>query len=138
MRLIDADALMEKLNGIWDCNDMVFEPVDGCCIDADCKSCRWRETIEYVKRLVQNQTTITPWRGVEEPPEMKETKELPGFFMSGLCALFDRYSKVFDLGYATRSNYMGGGIKWHSVYATRPTHWMPIEFPIGFQKKEDA
>ena len=60
MRPIDADALMEKLNGIWDCNDMTFEPVDGCCIDADCKSCRWRETIEYVKRLVQNQTTIVP------------------------------------------------------------------------------
>lgn len=59
MRLIDADALMEKLNGIWDCNDMTFAPVDGCCIDADCKSCRWRETIEYVKRLVQNQTTIS-------------------------------------------------------------------------------
>lgn len=58
--LIDADVLMEKLNGIWDCNDMTFAPVDGCCIDADCKSCRWRETIEYVKRLVQNQTTIVP------------------------------------------------------------------------------
>ena len=61
MRLIDADALMEKLNGIWDCNDMTFAPVDGCCIDADCKSCRWRETIEYVKRLVQNQPTVSPW-----------------------------------------------------------------------------
>lgn len=70
MRPIDADALMEKLNGIWDCNDMVFEPVDGCCIDADCKSCRWRETIEYVKRLVQNQTTISQWREV-----MREARE---------------------------------------------------------------
>lgn len=66
MRLIDADALMKKLNGIWDCNDMTFAPVDGCCIDADCKSCRWRETIEYVKRLVQNQTTASPWHRVED------------------------------------------------------------------------
>lgn len=71
MRLIDADALMEKLNGIWDCNDMTFAPVDRCCIDADCKSCRWRETIEYVKRLVKNQATITisTWRRVDEPPK---------------------------------------------------------------------
>jgi len=66
MRLIDADELMEKLNGIWDCNDMTFAPVDGCRIDADCKSCRWRETIEYVKRLVQNQPTVNPWRRVED------------------------------------------------------------------------
>lgn len=69
MRLIDADALIEKLNGIWDCNDMTFAPVDGCCIDADCKSCRWRETIEYVKRLVQNQPAASLWRRVEEPPK---------------------------------------------------------------------
>ena len=74
MRLIDANVLMEKLNGIWDCNDMTFAPADECCIDADCKSCRWRETIEYVKRLVQNQPTASPWHRVED--ELPRGQEL--------------------------------------------------------------
>lgn len=58
MKPIDGDMLVEKLDGIWDCNDMTFEPVDHCCINADCKSCRWRETLEYVKRLVKNMPPV--------------------------------------------------------------------------------
>lgn len=113
MRPIDADLLMEKLNGIWDCNDMTFAPVDGCCIDADCKSCRWRETIEYVKRLVQNQTTISPWHSVEEPPKDGEWVLIWGdgfhvpiqaFHESG-CWLDDQYEKY------------------------TATHWMPLPEP---------
>jgi hypothetical protein len=123
MRPIDADALMEKLNGIWDCNDMTFEPVDGCCIDADCKSCRWRETIEYVKRLVQNQTTISPWHRVDEAlPEPHRD-----VLVSGMEAINNsRVYKVMvnDNGTWRPTDY-APSIRWD--------YWMPIEPP-----KEDA
>lgn len=116
MRLIDADALMEKLNGIWDCNDMTFEPVDECCIDADCKSCRWRETIEYVKRLVQNQTTISPWHRVEDGlPD--DSRDVIIFHTSG----------IVGVGSFIRPNwyqwYSGGGLP------VDVTHWMPLPEP---------
>lgn len=116
MRLIDADALMEKLNGIWDCNDMTFAPVDGCCIDADCKSCRWRETIEYVKRLVQNQTTITPWRRVEEPPE--EAGEYIVAYHP--CWWDDVKTQVTKVGI----DYFRGKASWAKRKTQRVTHWM--------------
>ena len=111
MRLIDADALMEKLNGIWDCNDMTFEPVDGCCIDADCKSCRWRETIEYVKRLVQNQPTASTWHRVEEPP-----KENGRYFVSWEGAV-------------ATDEYKNGVWLYASMFNQRVTYWMPIPEP---------
>lgn len=56
--LIDRNALIEKLDGIWDCNDMVFEPDDCCDILADCKGCKWRETKEAIKRIVLHMPTI--------------------------------------------------------------------------------
>lgn len=56
--LIDRNALIEKLDGIWDCNDMVFEPDDCCDISSDCKSCKWRETKEAIKRIVLHMATI--------------------------------------------------------------------------------
>ena len=120
MRPIDADALMEKLNGIWDCNDMTFAPVDGCYIDADCKSCRWRETIEYVKRLVQNQATITisTWHRVEEPPDI------------------DEYVLAFDGDIVVMASF--DGEKWwqHDTYESftiSPSYWMPLP---GLPKEE--
>lgn len=40
-RLGDLDKLVEKIDGIWDCNDMVFKPDDHCCnIPEDCKGCK--------------------------------------------------------------------------------------------------
>ena len=58
MELIDWNALIDKLDGIWDCNDMVFEPDDCCDIISDCKSCKWRETKEAIKRIVLHMPTI--------------------------------------------------------------------------------
>ena len=122
MRPIDADSLMEKLNGIWDCNDMTFAPVDGCCIDADCKSCRWRETIEYVKRLVQNQTTITPWHRVEE--------ELPEIGKAVVVSIYG------DMWVATRldDKRFNGRMYWELSDGScerleNDMYWMPIEPP---------
>ena len=133
MRLIDADALMEKLNGIWDCNDMTFAPVDVCCIDADCKSCRWRETIEYVKRLVQNQTTISPWHRVEEELPEEEGRYWFAFRFDGHW-IFDAAWYTHDISTVievTCCERVGGFYKGDiEVY---PDYWKPIEPP-----KEDA
>lgn len=59
-RLIDADKLTERLDGIWDCNDIVFED-DNICdrIHADCNSCRWRETRDYITdHVIKHAPTI--------------------------------------------------------------------------------
>ena len=58
--LIDRDALTEQLDGIWDCNDMVFGD-DNICerIHADCNSCRWRETKDYITdHIIKHAPTI--------------------------------------------------------------------------------
>ena len=58
-RLIDADALIEKIDGIWDCNDMVFTPDDHCCnIPEDCKGCKWAQTKDCIRRMAENAPTI--------------------------------------------------------------------------------
>ena len=52
---IVREKLLERLDGIWDCNDMVFKPNDHCCnIPEDCKGCKWAETLGAVMRIVEN------------------------------------------------------------------------------------
>lgn len=63
-RLGDLDKLVEKIDGIWDCNDMVFKPNDHCCnIPEDCKGCKWVETKNFIRRIVANAPTIIPADG---------------------------------------------------------------------------
>ena len=63
-RLGDLDRLVEKIDGIWDCNDMVFSPNDHCCnVPEDCKGCKWIETKNYIRRMVANAPTIIPAAG---------------------------------------------------------------------------
>ena len=60
-RLGDLDKLIEKIDGIWDCNDMVFSPNDHCCnVPEDCKGCKWIETKNFIRRMVANAQTIVP------------------------------------------------------------------------------
>lgn len=37
---------------------MVFEPNDHICNRLDCKGCKWRETLGFVKRLVKSSETV--------------------------------------------------------------------------------
>lgn len=58
-RLGDLDKLVEKIDGIWDCNDMVFKPDDHCCnVPEDCKGCKWWQTKDCIQRMVENAPTI--------------------------------------------------------------------------------
>ena len=59
-RLIDADALTETIDGIWDCNDLYFQPNDKICDPNDCKGCKWRETMDCFRRMVKHAPTIIP------------------------------------------------------------------------------
>ena len=60
-RLIDADELVERIEGIWDCNDMTFRPDDHICdVPSDCKGCKWAQTVDCIKRMVENARTIIP------------------------------------------------------------------------------
>ena len=59
-RLIDADALTETTEGIWDCNDLYFQPNDKICDPNDCKGCKWRETMDCFRRMVKHAPTIIP------------------------------------------------------------------------------
>ena len=48
---INREALLERIDGIWDCADMVFEPNDKCCRADDCASCKWRETKNAIRKI---------------------------------------------------------------------------------------
>ena len=51
---IEREALLKRIDGIWDCADMVFEPNDHCCRADDCASCKWRETKNAIRKIAAN------------------------------------------------------------------------------------
>ena len=61
--LIDRSALTETTDGIWDCNDLYFQPNDHICDPEDCKGCKWRETWDCFRRMVKHAPTIIPAEG---------------------------------------------------------------------------
>lgn len=65
-RLIDADALTETTDGIHDCCDIYFQPIDNICGPNDCNGCKWRETMDCFRRMVKHAPTIIPADPAEE------------------------------------------------------------------------
>jgi len=59
---IKREDVLERIDGIWDCADMVFEPNDHCCNMDDCSSCKWSETKDAIRRIVEH----TPVADVRE------------------------------------------------------------------------
>lgn len=60
-RLGDLDRILKIIDGIWDCNDMVFKPNDHCCdVPKDCHGCKWAETKRAIREIVANAPTIIP------------------------------------------------------------------------------
>ena len=79
--LISREELLERIEGIWDCNDMVFKPDDHICnIPTDCKGCKWKQTVDYIKRMVKSAPTIIPAETTSEN-EIKiiDTKGKPNY-----------------------------------------------------------
>ncbi len=57
--LISRKALLDDIDGIYDCADMVFKPNDHCCKPSDCPGCKWVQTKNYIRRLVANAPAVT-------------------------------------------------------------------------------
>lgn len=57
--LIDADALLKKLERMWDCTDIFFEPKELLCDPlSDCKGCKWKEILDFVKKIVKSSKPV--------------------------------------------------------------------------------
>lgn len=48
---IKREDILDFLSGIYDCNDMVFED-DVCGSGADCSTCRWRDTRDFIREKI--------------------------------------------------------------------------------------
>ena len=51
---IEREAVLDRIDGIWDCADMVFEPEDHCCGEDDCAHCKWRKTKNAIRKIIAN------------------------------------------------------------------------------------
>lgn len=51
-KYIKCDDALRMLDGIYDCNDMVFE--NDSCVGRDCASCRWYDTKKYIRGRMAN------------------------------------------------------------------------------------
>ena len=61
---IDRQKLLENVDAIWDCNDMVFEgDRDHACHPEDCKGCHWYDTKQYIRKLIANAPAVVVKRG---------------------------------------------------------------------------
>ena len=101
---ISREALLERIDGIWDCNDMVFRPNDHCCtVPEDCKGCKWAETRDAIRRIVENipAADVRPvvkasWEQVSVTYDTMEVEAVASMF----CPKCKRYhNEVFFYGY---------------------------------------
>lgn len=61
---IDRQKLLENVDAIWDCNDMVFEgDRDHACHPEDCKGCHWHDTKQYIRKLIANAPAVVVKKG---------------------------------------------------------------------------
>ncbi len=49
---IERERIEKFFDGIYDCADLVFEPNDHCCAADDCAHCKWRETMNAIKKRI--------------------------------------------------------------------------------------
>lgn len=56
---ISRQALLDLVDSIWDCNDMVFEgDRDHSCRPEDCKGCHWADTKRYIQKLIERAPAV--------------------------------------------------------------------------------
>ena len=91
---IEREAVLEMLDGIYDCNDMVFD--NDSCVGADCRSCRWRDTKKYIRKRVER----IPAADVVEVVRCRD------------CIRADEYGHCEMQGFwGTRDDYCSRGVK---------------------------
>lgn len=95
---ISREAALELLDGIYDCNDMVFRDNDSC-VGLDCGSCRWRDTRDYIRdRLTRIPAAdvapvrhgrwidkcVRDWRCSECGGEIYKVRHVDGYYYDNL------------------------------------------------------
>lgn len=56
---ISRSSLLESIDGIYDCCDMVFEGErDHSCRPEDCGGCHWHDTKQYIRKLVARHPAV--------------------------------------------------------------------------------
>lgn len=77
-KYIDRDALLERLDGIWDCNDITFPNGRDhiCKVPEDCKGCKWHDVLAAFKEMVKNAPAVNvePSRTMPTPAEDESAK----------------------------------------------------------------
>ena len=79
---IEREAVLERIDGIWDCADMVFEPNDKCCRTDDCASCKWRETKNAIRKIVAY-IPAADVRPVVRGHKVTHNRPIAGYWASG-------------------------------------------------------
>ena len=87
---IEREALLEQIDGIWDCADLVFEPNDHCCRADDCASCKWRETKNAIRKIA----AYLPAANVRPVVRGKWKHSIQGIIPSGQCSNCGAWDKV--------------------------------------------
>lgn len=49
---IERKKIEKFFDGIHHCTDLTFEPNDNCCAADDCAHCKWRETMNAIKKRI--------------------------------------------------------------------------------------
>lgn len=49
---IEREKIEKFFDDIYDCADLTFEPNDHCCAADDCTHCKWRETMNAIKKRI--------------------------------------------------------------------------------------
>ena len=91
---IEREALLERIDGIWDCADMVFEPNDKCCRSDDCASCKWRETKNAIRKIAAN-IPAADVRPVVRGKWERTSKSLYACSECGNCVVDERIAGMF-------------------------------------------
>lgn len=55
---ISRAALLESIDGIYDCSDLVFKPNDHPCNPEDCAGCKWSQTVQALRCMVENAPAV--------------------------------------------------------------------------------
>ena len=96
---IEREALLERIDDIGDCNDMVFRPNDHCCnVPEDCKGCKWVETRDAIRRIVENAPAADVRPAVKATWIVKEMQALfPGMDEHPVFVCSECGYQIYDL-----------------------------------------
>ena len=132
---ISREALLERIDDIWDCADMVFEPNDHCCQADDCKSCKWAETKNAIRKIAANlpAADVRPvWISVEDRlPDLHDDvlevqDEIIPFKVSNPVLVVFNHDEMGVAVYEKDGEMTDWVEEFDGSVLHSVTHWMPL------------